>query len=204
MYADTYTQSDKSGMKQFGTFGLKMLRDDRVKLWVDMQDWADYLLAENISFSSGSRIHGNILPILCGIPAAICPPDARVREMAEFYEIPMISEKDLKKRDLYEIYSETSYANFNRNFAAKYDAYEAFLKERGIVRAANDRPLLRVDRTLADTRRLAEIQGVIHKERVSALCSRVTRNPVLLAYEAARKIAIAAAERSATSKCGRS
>lgn len=200
MYADTYVQSDQNSIKWYGAFGLNRLREERVKLWIDMQDWADYLLTEHVSFSSGSRIHGNILPLLCGIPAAICPLDARVREMAEFYEIPMISETDLRKRDLYEIYCETSYMDFNRNFAAKFDAYEAFLKERGIVKEANAKPILHVDKVGADTDRLTEIRNSIHMERICALCDRVNSNPVLLAYDTARKFAIAALERSSAPK----
>lgn len=190
LYSDKYPYNTVASVKLYGSFGLKMLVQNRVKLWIDLQDWADYLLSEEFSFSCGSRIHGNIMAILCGIPAAICPPDARVREMAEFFEIPMITEADLKKRNLYEIYCNTDFSRFNRNLGAKFDAYEAFLKERGIVKAVNDTPMLRIDRSAADTSRLAEIHQQIHRERILDIYSRQRRNPALRAYGAARRLAI--------------
>ena len=72
---------------------------NQVKIYV--QKYKDF------NFACGSRIHGNIMPILMGIPAAICPIDSRTREMAEFFDIPMITEKDLKKKSLYSIYLDT-------------------------------------------------------------------------------------------------
>lgn len=195
MYSEKYELSDKSSVKQYSLFGIKKLEADRIKLWVDIQDWADYLVSQDFSFSFGSRIHGNILPILCGIPAVICPPDARVKEMAEFYEIPMISKNDIKKRDLYEIYSNTNYAMFNKNYAAKYDAYGAFLKERGIVKKINDKPLLRVDESSADVNRLSQVKNNIHIERIKELSDRVSHNLGLLAYDYVRKAFIDMSER---------
>lgn len=190
LFAPEYDRSAADSLKLYGSFGIKMLEQDRIKLWVDLQDWADYLLSEDISFSCGSRIHGNILPILCGIPAAICPPDARVREMAEFYEIPLITESDLKKRDLYEIYSETNYTVFNRNFSEKYDAYETFLRERGIVKQLSHTPMLRTHAKEVNTDRLSEIQQLVQTQRIREVCNKVRRNPTLQAYGAARKLAI--------------
>lgn len=119
--------SVKEYIRTFGIKSAELINDNRLNLFIDMQDWMDYLVANSFNFSCGSRIHGNIMPILSGIPAAICPPDSRVQEMAEFYDIPMISEEDLKKKDLYDIYLDTSYKKFNQTFAQKYDGYEKFL-----------------------------------------------------------------------------
>lgn len=194
LYSNEYSQKEKTSVKLYGIFGIEMLQENRVKLWIDLQDWADYLIAKGFSFSCGSRIHGNIMPILCGIPAAICPPDARVREMAEFYEIPMISAMDLKRRDLYEIYADTNYALFNRNFAAKFDAYEAFLKERGIVKTVNNNPLLHTVKSTVDTQRLEDIHNLVHTERINGLYNRVHGNPGWYLYETARNCSISAIE----------
>lgn len=190
LYADDFVQNDKTSVKLYGSFGIKMLQQNRVKLWIDLQDWADYLLSQEFSFSCGGRIHGNIMPILCGIPAAICPPDARVREMAEFYEIPMISESDLRKRDLYDIYADTDYSVFNKNISSKFDAYEAFLKERGIVRRVNDISMLRVDPSAVDENHLEEMQKAVQTENIQALYNRVSKNKGLFIYEKVRKGAI--------------
>lgn len=190
LYSDNYSADVKTAVKMYGAYGIRLLKEKRLKLWVDLQDWADYFLTEDISFSCGSRIHGNIMPILCGIPAAICPPDARVREMAEFYDIPIISETELKKRDLYEIYSDISYQKFNQNFAAKFDAYETFLTERGIVKSVNSKPMLSIDKSKVDLYRLSEIDNSIHMERIDALYESVYKNPIWRMYGAVRRYAI--------------
>jgi hypothetical protein len=123
-----------------------LIFENRLHLLLDIQDWADYLLYHGYNFSCGSRIHGNILPILCGIPSAICPLDMRVKEMAEYFEIPMIEKKKLLTENLWEIYNNVSYERFNNTFASKYEYYINFLVERGILRA-NEKPncLLKLD-----------------------------------------------------------
>ena len=167
---------DKSFIKKYGYLVAKLLRENRLNLFIDLQDWADYLKYKEFNFSCGSRIHGNIMSILMGIPAAVCPIDTRTREMAEFFDIPTVSERDLKKKDLYEIYLNTTYDLFNRSFADKYDAYERFLIERGIVKKANTNSLLRREMNLINIDRLkcidtlktdnAKVLDVIEKKKV--------------------------------------
>lgn len=197
LYDVEYKQDTKNAVKTYGTFGIRLLQENRIKLWVDLQDWADYLLTDNVSFSCGSRIHGNIMPILCGIPAAISPPDARVREMAEFFEIPMVTDADLKNRSLYEIYSETDFRSFNQNFTAKYDAYEDFLVQRGIVKKAeNPIPMLNTDKAKANTQRLKDIQKQVQTEHIHALYQSISGNPFWHIYDAARNAAIRVLEKA--------
>jgi len=72
-----------------GSYALDFFLKDRIKLIVDLSEWYSYL--KNYAFYSfGSRIHGNIMAILAGVPATVWANDTRTREMAEFYEIPCI------------------------------------------------------------------------------------------------------------------
>lgn len=116
----------------------RWLLAEKVLLIPHMNDWRNYLMESGFNFSFGSRIHGSIMPILSGIPAAITPQDARTREMAEFFDIPIIDPKSVtKSTKLYDAYLQTDYSAFNNNFGAKFDAYEQFLTSREIVKKCN-------------------------------------------------------------------
>ena len=147
-------------VKKYGYTCAKLIRENRLNLLIDMQDWMDYLLKNDFSFSCGSRIHGSIMPILSGTPAAICTLDARTREMAEFFDIPIISKDDLQNSDLYDIYESIDYSKFNASFAKKYEYYEQFLIEHGIVKSANKIPMLKTDPSLVDVDRLEYIEKI--------------------------------------------
>lgn len=193
-YPVLYHESVYNVKEYINTFGIKsieLINDNRLNLLIDMQDWMDYLIANDFNFSCGSRIHGNIMPIISGIPAAICPPDSRVREMAEFFDIPMISDKDLKKKDLYEIYLNTSYKKFNKTFAQKYDAYEKFLIERGIVKAANQNGILNRDRLNVSEQRLKDIDNLKRTDLNRKRLNQINKHRIgYCLYERGRKIAI--------------
>ncbi len=119
---------------QYGFEVTQWLLSDKIKMIPNMNDWWNYLKNRGFHFSYGSRIHGSIMPILAGIPAAIEPQDVRTREMAEFFKIPIISRKG---KSLYDIYTETNYSVFNKYFEQKYDVYEQFLVSHGIVNKVN-------------------------------------------------------------------
>lgn len=54
--------------------------------------------------------------------------------MAEFFKIPTVSGKRLWAEDIYDIYKEISYKEFNESFAGKYDNYVSFFIEHGILK----------------------------------------------------------------------
>lgn len=114
----------------------ELISQNRIKLIADMWDWRNSIISEEFSISFGSRIHGNIMALLSGVPALIVPLDIRVREMAEFYEIPHISVekiKDKDKIDLFELFEKLDYSQFNNSFKNKYDNFEKFLVKYGII-----------------------------------------------------------------------
>lgn len=98
----------------------------RIQLYGTVSDWINDLKDRGINFSCGCRVHGNIVPILAGIPAYIDLFDSRVKELAEFFDIPG-SFIEGETPDPYEIYLKTDYSKFNRNFAAKFDNFKKFM-----------------------------------------------------------------------------
>lgn len=135
----------------------KLLAERRVQLIYDVPVWLEYFKEENISFSCGSRIHGNIAATLAGVPAKVIYRDARTRELAEFFELPNSASYG-ESKSLYETYLETDYTKFNQNFGKKFDVFEQFLIRYGISHDLDDRTLF--EQKLMESRwKMPEIIG---------------------------------------------
>lgn len=128
----------KKLVHRYGYDAVALAAESRLKLYPEMQRWYACLKNGEYHFSFGSRIHGSIMSILSGIPAVIWTCDSRTREMAEFFDIPRT---DKIPADLYELYQNTNYARFNRNFPDRFDAFEKFLRDCGIVDSINTKNL---------------------------------------------------------------
>lgn len=130
-------------------YSVKLLAEDRVRVFYDVPVWLSWFGEEKISFSCGSRIHGNIAASLAGVPAMVMYRDARTRELAEFFELPNNAVYD-ETKSLYEYYLETDYKQFNQHFADKFKNFEDFLVTHGISHDLEDRSLF--EKKLAEYR----------------------------------------------------
>ena len=119
-------------LKKYGLYGTRLLMNKKVRLIIDMPDWMNYLKTEGFNFSFGTRIHGSIMSLLSGIPALVIPPDTRVQEMCEFFEIPTTTYKEARKSNLIDLYHNADYTAFNSNFAARLQYYIDYLQGIGI------------------------------------------------------------------------
>lgn len=108
-----------------------LLQNNRVKLYCNYQSWAKDLQNQKINFSFGTRIHGNIVPILSNIPAVVEVVDSRTRELTEYFDIPSIITSD-NIYNIEEIYNNISYKNFNENFPKKFDKFKKFMNSCGL------------------------------------------------------------------------
>lgn len=112
----------RSLINRYGFDVTKYLQEGRIKLIPNANIWCEFILREQFSRSYGSRIHGDIMPHLAGIPAIMEYLDASTLEMAEFFEIPY-STATLRLADaFYDLYGAVNYTEFNRGFAGKFDA----------------------------------------------------------------------------------
>lgn len=126
--------------KTYGLSAAKLLARDRIRIIPDMRSWNAFLCQSPYNYSFGSRIHGNIMALLSGIPATVVGVDTRTVEMGEFFSIPYIRHIPghvYTLREMEEIYDQMDYSRFNREFADKFDRYEAFLIDNGIVSHVN-------------------------------------------------------------------
>ena len=129
----------RSLINRYGFDVTKYLLEGRIQLIPNANLWREFIRKEQFSLSYGSRIHGNIMPLLAGIPAILEYRDARTLEMAEFFKMPYSIATPRSADALYDLYGSVDYTEFNRGFAKKYDAYEQFLQKCGIVDQINTR-----------------------------------------------------------------
>lgn len=144
-------------------FWLRMYEQDRIRFYGDYTAWVQDIRNSGVNFSFGSRIHGNILPLLQGIPAYITATDSRVRELAEYYRLPY-EKLPHQLPDLYHFYEKADYKDFNRNFAAAHRNFTAFMQKCGLsVAAADDKAMPAADITLPSEQnhRLIAVQAQI-------------------------------------------
>lgn len=107
-----------------------MYNENRVRIYGDFQSWY-YDLKDHFNFSFGCRIHGNVVPLLAGIPAYVDAFDSRVKELSEYFYIPS-GKIDYDNLDVYRLYSSLDYTDFNKHFIEKYKRFENFFNQRGI------------------------------------------------------------------------
>jgi hypothetical protein len=128
--ASELTDAEKRNLLNFPDEMLELLKSGRVRLYRDIQTWFREIKADGFNFSFGTRIHGNFASILCGIPAFIHTTDSRTAELADFFSVP--HGKTVGQVDLYELYMQTDYSEFNRNFPRRYDEFCGFLRKHNL------------------------------------------------------------------------
>lgn len=114
--------------------GIMAAAQGRVCLLYDVSLWDAFLKRNLVNYCFGYRIHGNILSITNGIPSTVVAHDCRTYELADYFSIPYVGEKDAKHIDLYDSYMKCDYTVFNKKYKKKYDLFEQFLIENGLVR----------------------------------------------------------------------
>ena len=108
-----------------------LFQGHRVRLYCDYLAWYNDIAKENFNFCIGSRIHSNIVSLLAGIPSFVDSFDSRVREMAEFFDIPYGDIGD-ESIDIYDLYQKISFYKFNATFAEKFARFKSFMNECGL------------------------------------------------------------------------
>lgn len=127
----------------YGAYSAQLLAENRIIMMPDMGPWFSYLRYHGFQYSVGTRIHGNIMSILCNIPSTVVAIDTRTKEIAEFFNIPYydLTEGTKKKHfcpdKIFELYQQANYTKFNKNFRSKYENYVGFLRQKGIVQHIN-------------------------------------------------------------------
>lgn len=140
IYNDWITKPEASEIEdiiqRYTIEGLDELFSGNVELYFDIPVWKEEM--KRYSFSFGRRIHGNIVSILSGVPALLNNQDKRTEEIANYFDIPTTQFRFDKEYDIYDMYLRTDYTQFNKRFCERYDAFESFLRNCGIVESIAD------------------------------------------------------------------
>lgn len=106
----------------------KLYKENRVALYCEFLAWYNDLKNRELNFSMGSRIHGNVVSLLAGIPAYVDVIDSRTRELSEYFNIPN-SSLPREITDPYELYCSLDYKNFNSNFPELFKTFKKFFTD---------------------------------------------------------------------------
>ena len=102
--------------------------EDKVRFFVDPTVWIDYL--RDFEFVFGSRIHGNVMPLLAGTPSMVLAHDSRTLELARYFEIPhrRVDELELDVTAA-ELFETADYTGLVSNHRERFETYVRFLEK---------------------------------------------------------------------------
>jgi hypothetical protein len=72
----------------YGHTFLNALKHNRVRAFHDINEWKRYITEADIRVAIGTRLHGSILAINCGVPALCTAGDTRAQETCAYLGIP--------------------------------------------------------------------------------------------------------------------
>ncbi|WP_291683290.1 polysaccharide pyruvyl transferase family protein [Blautia sp.] len=89
------------------------------------EDWYKFCLDKG--FSIGARFHGNVVPILAGVPALFIIFDSRTKELTDYFNFPTIDVSEFETSKPIEYYYELAdYSKFNKTYPEKLDNFIDF------------------------------------------------------------------------------
>lgn len=118
-------------IEKYSYIGTKLFAKNKIRLFYDLPIWFDFLKKQNINFSFGGRIHGNLVAIINNIPALVYCTDMRTLELCDFFDIPYLTKLNTKQT-LYDLYCETNYKKFNQRYKDRFHEFADFFKKIGI------------------------------------------------------------------------
>lgn len=102
-------------------------------MFLTYQEWCDYIIQNHITFSYGSRFHGNMCSLRNGVPALWITHDSRTNELVRTLHLPSISYEQLETvKSVEELVEFCDYDDFNKNYKKMVQNYVQFLEENGL------------------------------------------------------------------------
>lgn len=104
----------------------------QTRYFCNVQQWSSFVSKR--SGSIGSRLHGNIVSLINGVPALTIAHDSRTLEMcaltgAPYLHVNDFSEKNVSVKDLMRSIYEADYSLFSSNMYTLFERYKMFLEK---------------------------------------------------------------------------
>lgn len=116
----------------YGNTFLNALKHNRVRAFHDINEWKRYIAEADIRVAIGTRLHGSILAINCGVPALCTAGDTRAQETCAYLGIPHrpgVCGLDLKPS---EVLNTMDLDALNRRYQETYARYVTWLDTNGL------------------------------------------------------------------------
>lgn len=153
-------------------------QNDRARFFLNMPSLLEFM--QDVDFNIGTRIHGSIGPILAGVPSFIFPTDSRVRELAEYHNLPfMDGRKVTTETDIFDLYEKTDFSQVNHGHKQRFLHYLSFLETNGLDHIYNhgngeDTPYDRIIANLAVQPPVRSISNASPQEIANRLTAHFT------------------------------
>ncbi|MDR0913119.1 MAG: polysaccharide pyruvyl transferase family protein [Methanobrevibacter sp.] len=102
-------------------------KEGKIKLFLNAPSWIDFM--KDVDFSIGTRIHGNIIPTLAGVPSLTFYYGARLKELVEFHNLPGIDARLVENdMNLEELIKKFNFHSPEKQHVKNFDNYINFLE----------------------------------------------------------------------------
>lgn len=114
----------------------KLLNTKHTYFINDVSAWLQFMREQ--SFAIGTRIHGNIVPIIAGTPSHVIVHDSRTLELADYFGLPHTILNSIKDFDVRDFYEKSDYTALNDGHKGRIATYATFLEKNGLSHALFD------------------------------------------------------------------
>lgn len=106
-------------------------KNNQVKFFLSATSWIEHMKKNDLSI--GTRLHGNVAPILAGTPSIAIPIDARMRELTEYHNFPRVPASEINEdMSLEELLGKVDIHSVEKNQKRNYENFINFLDKNGI------------------------------------------------------------------------
>ncbi|MBQ0140364.1 MAG: polysaccharide pyruvyl transferase family protein [Kurthia sp.] len=109
----------------------QLYQEDRVRYFLDVPSWLNFL--GKMDFSFGTRLHGNVAAILAGTPSLIIPKDARMRELADYHQMPSLFASEINANtSILEVMQTKDFSTLQQVDERNFNHFISFLEKNNI------------------------------------------------------------------------
>lgn len=114
-------------------YALTEYMKNKSKMFFDFKEWNEFYSKEDLTFSFGSRFHGNMAAFRNGVPALWITHDSRTSELTQSLHLPQIDQKKFGRiRHPEKLLEYVDYSDFIKYYPKMLCNYKEFLEENHI------------------------------------------------------------------------